>query len=206
MPVPSPITRRQLVFLAGAAVRLGATEPDFWNDKPASEWSTADCYRLANRSPWADPVQSWAYASNRLAASAAGVPWPPASQWGPKGVVTWESARPIREAFKSSLPYIFANTYVIGVDGIPRGSAGSLSSLRQFTVLRSKGKQKWTVRASVARELVRNSVVCAFGFPRGAAPIDEDISEVVFETQFGRWLVQAKFRPKDMLYHGELAL
>ena len=44
-------------------------------------------------------------------------------EWGPKGVVTWESAKPLRDALKTRLPRIFANCYVIGVDGIPLGDA-----------------------------------------------------------------------------------
>jgi hypothetical protein len=205
----SRFSRRQLLLLAGAGVRLGASETDFWNNKPAEEWSIADIYRLANHSPWANAVQSWSHPPGRGRESGAALgspPWPGMPEWGPKGVVTWESARPIRDAFKSSLPYFFAHTYVIGVDGIPRGAAGGLNYLKQFTVLRSKGKQKWTVHATVARELIRNSAVCAFGFPRSGAPIDLDVSEVVFETQLGKWLVQTKFHPKDMLYRGELAL
>jgi hypothetical protein len=207
---PCSISRRQLVMLAGAALRLRASEPDFWNCKPAEEWTAADIYRLANHSPWANPVQSWTRdpAHSRGGPSSIGAPppWPIAPEWGPRGVITWESAPPIRDAFKCSLPYVFANTYVIGVDGIPRGAAGNLNRLRQNSVLRSKGKVKWTIRATVARELIRNSAVCAFGFPRDAAPIDADVNEVVFESEFGQWLMEAKFRPKDMLYHGELAL
>jgi hypothetical protein len=207
--VASILSRRQLFLLAAATARLGASEPpDFWNRKPADEWDTSDIYRLANHSPWANPVQSWPQPHSRGgigAASIGGSTWGGSPEWGPMGVVTWESARPIRDAFKSRLPELFDDFYVIGVDGIPR-AARNLDSLRQFTVLRGKGKQHWSVVATVAQELVRNSEICAFGFHRDAAPIDPDTTEVVFETQFGRWLVQTKFRPKDMLYHGELAL
>ena len=203
------MSRRQLICLAGAAARLGARDNEFWNDKPAYEWSTADCYRLANHSPWANPVQSWSRGvppRGSGPSAASGTPWPPPSEWGPRGVITWESAQPIRDAFKTFLPYVFAHSYVIGVDGIPRGTAGGLNSLQQFTVLRAKGKVKWAVRPVVVREIIRNSAVCAFGFPRAQAPIDADTEEVYFETEFGRWLVETKFRPRDMLYRGELAL
>jgi hypothetical protein len=210
--VPFRLSRRQLFALAGAAARIGASEPvaqvDFWNSKPAEEWSTADIYRLANRSPWANPVQSWTRIQPyRGGGSAAGGnPWPPSPEWGPKGVITWESARPIRDALKTPLPFMFANHYVIGVDGIPLGNTRNPNYLRQFTVLRCKSKAKWSVRALVAHELVRNSVVYAFGFSRAGAPIDPDTEEVVFEAEFGRWMIQTKFKPKDMLYHGQLAL
>ena len=204
---PPMLNRRQLFLLAGAAVRLGASDTDFWNSKPAAEWSTGDIYRLANHSPWANPVQSWTRTNPvRGSGSGNGADWPPPTEWGPKGVITWESARPLREALKTRLPRVFANCYVIGVDGIPLGYARGADYLRQFTVLRSKGKVKWTVRPRVAGELIRNSVVYAFGFPKAAAPIDPEMGEVYFESQFGRWTVQTRFRPRDMLYRGQLAL
>jgi hypothetical protein len=204
---PAILNRRQIFLLAGAGGRLAAYQaavPDFWNSKPPAEWSIADKYRLANHSPWANPVQSWPRGSfNRPGAK--GGPWPSSPEWGPKGVITWESARPIREALKTPLPRVFANCYVLGVDGIPLGNVPFLD-LRRSTVLRGKGKTKWTVKASVVRQLVRNSVVYAFGFPRASAPIDADTGEIDFAAQFGRWMVQTRFRPKDMLYHGELAV
>jgi hypothetical protein len=70
------LSRRQLFLLAGAAARLEGSESGFWNSKPAAQWSAGDIYRLANHSPWVNPVQAW---------------------FGPKGVVTWESAQPMRE-------------------------------------------------------------------------------------------------------------
>jgi hypothetical protein len=206
----STLNRRQLLLLAGAlSSRLGASEPDFWNIKPPSEWSTGDIYRLANHSPWANSVQSWRRPPLVIGGGgqSGGPIWPASPpEWGPKGVITWESARPIREALRTRLPRVFANSYVIGVDGIPLGNAPSPDYLRAYTVLRSKGRIKWTVRPWAARELIRNSVVYAFGFPRSAAPIDPESSEIYFESQFGRWMVQTRFKPREMFYQGELAL
>jgi hypothetical protein len=201
------LSRRQLFLLTGGAARLRATDADFWNSKPAAEWSIGDIYRLANHSPWANRVQSWALENPRMVGGTRGMP-PPAAppELGPMGVITWESARPLREALKTPLPHVFANCYVIGVDGIPLGYARGADYLRQFTVLRSRGRARWTVRPWVARELIRNSVIYAFGFPRSEAPIGEDCPEVCFESQFGRWMIQTRFRPKEMLYRGELAL
>jgi hypothetical protein len=104
------------------------------------------------------------------------------------------------------LPGEWASLYVIGVDGIPLGGAASPDSFRGNTLLRSTGKAKWTVKATVARELIRNSAVYAFGFPRKAAPIEADGGEVFFESQFGRWKIRAKFQVKAMYCRGQLAL
>ena len=203
---PATLSRRQLFLLAGAAARLQASGPDFWNSKPATEWDAGDIYRLANHSPWANPVQSWANDNRRFMRGAQGGAAASPAEWGPKGVVTWESARPLREALKTPLPRVFANCYVIGVDGIPLGTAGRVDYLRRFTVLRSKGKVNWSVRPWVVRELIRNSAVYLFGFPQSAAPIAADRAEVHFESQFGRWMIQTKFKPREMLYRGQLAL
>jgi hypothetical protein len=205
----SIISRRQLFLLAGATLRMGASEPPFWNAKPPAEWSTGDIYQLVNHSPWANPVQAWRSVlwdyADQARGGRRGLPPPPPQDFGPQGVVTWESARPIRDALKTQLPGVFANFYVIGVDGIPTG--GPLrNNLRRLTVLRSNGKPKWSVKASVGRELIRNSAVYAFGFPKADAPIGPDTGDVVFQTQFGQWMIQAKFRPREMLYRGELAL
>jgi hypothetical protein len=200
---PPVLSRRQLFVLAGAAARMEAASTDeFWNTKPPEEWSAGDKYRLANHSPWANPVEGrHPNTSLRLPRSQGGGVTEP----GPKGVVTWESAQPIRDALKTPLPRVFANYYVIGVDGIPLGNS-YVGSLRRYTALRSTGKAKWTVGATAARELIRNSAVYAFGFSKAAALIGPDTGDVVFETQFGEWFIQAKFKPKDMLYHGQLAL
>ena len=201
------LTRRQLFLLTGAASCIEASEQDFWNSKPASEWTASDIYQLANHSPWANPVQSWTHAPfARSGGSGTSPIWPPGSEWGPKGVITWESASPLREALKTHIPRVFANSYVIGVDGIPLGNVLNPDYLRPFTMLRSKGKIRWSVRPWVARELIRNSVVYAFGFPRASAPIDPDTSEIYFESQFGRWRIETRFRPKDMVYRGQLAV
>jgi len=201
----SILSRRRLLLLAGTALRMEASEPPFWNSKPPGEWSTGDIYQLVNHSPWANPVQGWRPGfADPFRPPRTGPP-PAPQEFGPKGVVTWESARPIRDALKTQLPGVFSNLYVIGVDGFPTG--GSLrNNLRRATVLRSNAKPKWSVNAVVVRELIRNSAVYAFGFPKAAARIAADSGEVVFQTQLGLWTVHTKFKPKEMLYHGDLAL
>jgi hypothetical protein len=194
---PFILNRRQLFLLGAAAARLAAAEDDFWNTKPSAEWNAGDIYRLMNHSPWAKPVQWWHPFPTPIEP-------PIRSQLGPKGVVTWESAQPIRDAQKAPLPRVLANFYVIGVDGIPLGNH-SAGYLRRFAVLRSHGRPKWAVGASVARELIRNSSVYAFGFSKAAA-IGPDTADLVFEMHFGQWMIQTKFKPRDMLYHGGLAL
>jgi hypothetical protein len=202
---PRELSRRRLLYLAGAAARLAAAEPDFWDAKPPDEWSVADIYQLVNRSPWAKPVHGFLRPTPRAPDVAPRGRAPVPDIVGPSGVVTWESSQPVRDALKTPLPGAFADCYVLGVDGIPLGTA-SVDDLKESAALRSSGKVRWTVRAQAVLELIRTSPVYALGFPRAAAPIGLDSVEIVFEVQFGRWLVEARFDPRKMLYHGQLAV
>jgi hypothetical protein len=199
------LSRRQLLVLAGAAARLAAAEQDFWDTKPPEEWSVADIYQLVNRSPWAKPVRGFVRPAPRGPDLAPRGRPPLPDPVGPNGVVTWESSQAVRDALKTPLPGALADCYVIGVDGIPLGTA-STDDLQSSAALHSSGKVKWTVRAQVVLELIRTSPVYALGFSRTAAPIGLDSGEIVFDAQFGRWLVEARFEPRKMLYHGQLAV
>jgi hypothetical protein len=185
------LTRRRILFLAAAVTQLRASSDDFWNTKPPSEWGPGEIYRLMNHSPWANWVE-----------------WSEPFE-GPdqpiKCVVTWESALPIRQALKTPMAPVYANYYVIGMDGVPAGNH-SADKLGRFATLRSSGTRGWKVAATSARERIRTSAVYQFAFPRATAPIGVETKEVVFEMNVGHWTLQSKFRPKEMLYRGELAL
>ena len=201
-------------MLAGSALRLGAAQNDFWNTKPPSDWTAGDVYQLMNHSPWSiakyatrpgprfGPGVSASSRDGSLPGSDA--PTLP-SRLGPKVVVTWESAPPIRDALKTPLPDDFAGCYVIGVDGMPLGGAPPMSLLGRST-LRSAVKVNWAARPVVVRELDRTSAVYLLGFPRAAAPIIPQGGDVLFTVRFGPWLLEVKFRPRDMVYRGQLAL
>lgn len=201
------LSRRQLMLLAGSAARLAASAKDFWNIKPPAQWSKGEIYRLANQSPWAKPVQAWRPGiTNSPLKDKVGVLPPTGYVFGPKGVVTWESAQPLRDAFQVALPPGFTDSYVIGVDGFALGDTPSLDSLSGSTVLRCMGKRKWTASVAGMAEVTRGSVVYLFGFARAPAPLGRDSGEVIFETQFGEWTVRARFRPRDMFYRGAAAV
>lgn len=198
---PSVLSRRRALLLTGAAAaQLGASNLDFWNTKPVREWSVADIYQLTNRSPWAKQVQWWGPPLQTADTVPSKMP-----AVLPNAVVVWESARPIRDALKSGLPAVFVDHYVVSFDG-PTLSDETLRSLAAETVLETKSKAKVKARAALVGRLVRNSVAYAFGFPTKAVPIGPDCDEVIFQTQFGIWMLKATFKPKEMLYHGELAV
>jgi hypothetical protein len=136
------MTRRE--WLCAAALlggeRAWGAANDFWNRRPAAEWTSAEIVQLLSVSPWARSINI-ALPGTGLAAGAAD----PSQQAGqrdptttaggargpditesrrksgpPKGhlVVRWESAAPVREALRTRLPAEFDGHYVVSVEGI----------------------------------------------------------------------------------------
>jgi hypothetical protein len=48
--------------------------------------------------------------------------------------------------------------------------------------------------------------VYRFAFPRAAAPIGPDTEDVLFEMELKPWTLQTKFKPREMVYRGKLAV
>src|SRR5262249_24597506 len=111
--------------MAGPDRLFSGSGSDFWNRKDPSEWSSDEVDRLITRSPWAKEITATApqtVYSQRQPAPAGrgglsipgigGMGLPGAGRRGPsapgttpyKGVVRWESAKPVLEALKESLP------------------------------------------------------------------------------------------------------
>ena len=140
-----------------------------------------------------------------------------------EGTVRWESARPILDAMKSPLPEAFEGHYVISASGIPlmgsrstgsgedddstasrRQEQDDLDRLKGLTSLRPKGRD--VVQAGVVARQIGTGSSFLFGFSREMLPLDTRDADILFTTQLGRLLVKANFLPKEMLYHGELAV
>jgi hypothetical protein len=139
-----------------------------------------------------------------------------------KGTVRWESAQPILDAVKSSLPEAFANHYVISVSGFPlnpgrrnrdtedSGPAPSsdaqdaLDHLKAVTYLQPKGKA--AAQPGVVQKAVSTGDVILFGFSKEILDLSRDDEEVGFSTRLGRLSIKTKFNLKEMTYHGKLAV
>lgn len=144
-----------------------------------------------------------------------------------KGIVRWESAKPIQEALKTPLGAELASSYVISVSGIPVLTPGRqhsddgdtdtavskglsddvLERIKNLTYLEPKGKS--AAQPSVVQKgpVTNNgSTTILFGFPREAVQLSADDREVMFTTQFGKLEIKTKFNLKDMMYHNVLAL
>ena len=132
-----------------------------------------------------------------------------------KGVVRWESAKPVLEASKGKLPDPLANHDVISVIGFPiggrrtdseDGGAMKLSNAMQerikaATSLTPKGKD------AVHPDVVQLSgFALLLGFAQDSVKLTPDDKEVAFATLIGRMAIKTKFNFKEMMYHETLAI
>ena len=140
-----------------------------------------------------------------------------------EGTVRWESARPVLEAMWSPLPDAFEGHYVICVSGIPlmgsrsmvggedddsaasrRQEQDDLDRLKGLSSIQPKGRD--LVQAGVVARQVGTGSSFLFGFSREMLPLGPHDTDILFTTQLGRLVVKAHFLPKEMQYHGELAV
>lgn len=241
------LSRRGWILAAAGALaswdRLaGFARQDFWNEKPLDQWSSDEIHKLLTKSPWAKEVMAQKSSGSknssvrrdptmtnprmpgtRNSRMPGGMSTPRTTTSAPKtvttykGSVVWESAAPVRAAFKTPLPGDFAGMYVISVGGIalaptrqqedggaPRATRSAMDKLRQATALEVKGHDP--LEAGVARQITDNGNVFTFGFAKQALEISKDEKEVTFVTFMGKLRFAARFSPKEMIYKGELAL
>jgi hypothetical protein len=222
------LSRRSLLFLAGGACWAFAGK-EFWETKDPGEWSSDEIARLLTKSPWAKATSAESVKTQKNSAPNTSIPntmpgarnsrnnggmgRPPRNPPDKivttyKGTVVWESAAPVRAALKTRLPDGFEGNYVLGMSGVPLAKSETKSGLervRQITTLHSK-TQPAPLEAATIQLDNSNGTVYLFGFSREALSIAKDEKEVVFTTHMGKLAFTAKFNPKDMLFHGELAL
>jgi hypothetical protein len=220
-------------FTASDLVSARAKD-DFWDKQQPNEWSSEQRTQLITDSPWAKQVRADTSrvqpAGPPIPDSGKPVPMrmPGSINMGGargrgrhagsvpafQGIVRWESAKPVLAALKKALPSELADHYVIGVSGFPFGLRNregsesrdtSLDDLKQITTLRAKGKDP-AQAGVVLRGRDSDGPVLLFGFSRDVIELAPSDKNVEFETQLGPLGISAKFEPKQMRYHGELAL
>jgi hypothetical protein len=205
---------------------------EFWETKDPGEWNSDDIAKLLSKSPWAKSTTAESVKRQKNTMPDSSIPntmpgtrssrntgglgrMPGGNQkaQGPrtvttyKGTVVWESAAPVRAALKTKLPDGFEGQYVLGVSGVAltkSDSKNALDRIRQVTTLQCKGKDP--LEPAGVQEDTTNGTAYLFGFSREALALAKDDKDVVFTTHMGKLAFTAKFNPKDMLYHGELAV
>jgi hypothetical protein len=135
-----------------------------------------------------------------------------------KALIRWESAKPIREARKKSLPADVEKFYVLSLTGLPMfggiegrvpnrddrpqiSSGERLANLQKNTLLQVRRKDP--MRPERVEEFEEGML---FLFSRDDRPIREESKEIVFQTKMGPLELKAKFVLKEMVYRGQLEL
>jgi hypothetical protein len=188
--------------LFGLTRAWGAT--DFWNRKPAKEWTDQDIRQLITKSPWAqearaDPKRDVTSPVPETAQSAGGPDKPVIGARAATVTVCWDSARPVLDALGNFLPPGFGAHYVIGVNDPGR----EIEPLKSSSALSAKGKEPVQAGAIVRG---RDGVTVFFGFSKDLLPLTVRDKDVLFALDTDRFALRAKFDPKEMVYRGELAL
>ena len=197
---------------------------DFWETKPFLEWSDKEVEKILNASPWATvvavplpntgPIPS---ADGDGRGRGGGESFGP----GPRRVritISWRSALPLKQAAvrqqaglrgtpsSEALALLSKDDefYVVGLQGLPpqftRGGAGM--TIESF--LRREGKPPIPAQQA-GSQMTRGSVLLLIGFPR-TDPITLDDREVEFEVKFDQLSIRKKFKLKDLVFGGTLAL
>jgi hypothetical protein len=143
--------------------------------------------------------------------------------------VRWESAQPVLDAVAVPLPQGFEGRYVISVSGLPigvmerprRGESAPMSAdprentpaarqrrmveqLQTSATLEARGREP--EQPGVVRPVPRTSGTYLFGFSKELLPLTANDREIVFTLRTALMSVRAKFDPKEMVYHGQLAV
>ena len=121
--------------------------------------------------------------------------------------VRWESALPIVDARQSVIPEEFAGRYVISVTG--PGRFGPIQTrvpdviLKNSATLSAKGKQP--AQPGLV-EYTKSGATVLFGFEKDFLNLTAADKDVQFFLDSGDLELKARFEPKEMMYHGQLAL
>ncbi len=132
-------------------------------------------------------------------------------------VVRWESAQPVRDALQLPPLQGFEGRYVISVSNIPAGvmnlhrrneapptPESIIAELQGAATLEATGHEP--AQAGIVRRLAGTQTSYLFGFSKDLLPLTGNEKEVLFILRTARVSVKEKFEPKNMIYHGKLAV
>lgn len=211
--------RRELMAaLTGMGIALAARDlfaaSDFWNKKDPDAWTSEQILLLTTRSPWAIqarvvPKQGRDHGSSQTLAPDVAGGRSGGRGTGPDPVVqvaevtvVWSSAKPLLDVLKTSFPMDFGGHYVISIMELPPGAHGkAVTQDAMEATLSVKGKGSV---GSGAIQLTREAAI--FGFSKDLLPITAMDKDVIFELKTDQYSIRARFEPKEMLYHGALAV
>jgi hypothetical protein len=143
--------------------------------------------------------------------------------------VRWESAQPVLDAVGVPLAADLRNRYVLSVSGLPlgimerrkRGAGVEMSAdpeqntpiarqrrmieqLQLSATLEARGKEP--EQPGIVKAVPRTPGTFLFAFSKELLPLTVNDREVLFTLRTALMSVRAKFEPKEMVYHGQLAV
>jgi hypothetical protein len=86
----------------------------------------------------------------------------------------------------------------------PQREQDDLDPLKGLSNVEARGRDP--VYASLVTRQVATGSSFLFGFSKELLPLETRDTDFMFTTTLGRLVVKAHFLPKEMLYHGELAV
>ncbi len=204
---------------------LGA---DFWDQKPADQWTKEEIERLLAKSPWSRDANIVNTAQTGPLTTRSpmmrrgrnvGVPTDNQTpeitgKWS--AGVRWDSALPIREALKNKMSVELSENYIVNVFGNVPSPAPSIDDsaderktkfdiLQERTRLDRKGDPIELKRVELAPATPYSSPGTLFYFSR-VFPVTLEDKQVTFITKIGPLELKCKFTLKEMIYRGNLEL
>jgi len=206
---------------------LGAAA-EFWDSKPASEWTPGEIARLSTASPWAvktratmggeapvagslraprnatwDQIDQINQAAVAAAEKAHRTPGASIAFYG-EVIVTWESAEPMRLIRRSEQGPEFREHYVIRVTGLPDAVLKRLNAgeMRKASLGMPRKRR---INADLA-QIERPEGRVEFAFPSRAMPLSAADRAVRFLMTLGQMTIQARFDLSRMMFRNALAI
>lgn len=234
-PSPQVTMTRRTAILVGLGVPALAYSPrEFWNEKKSADWTDDERQELLSKSPWAKEAEVKSNVGpgglgaprasgsmNRRTMGGSRTPGTvpntsPVPEGHYKAIVRWDSALPVREAYRNQSKDDPAANYILCVSGdLPMLGRRSndeseseyqqrLDMLKQYTKLEKKGDVIYLTKIGYQSGAAAVSGTL-FYFERNDL-IRLDDKQVTFVTKLGPLDVKVKFALREMLYLGKLEL
>jgi len=213
------------IYTVGSATIAAA---DFWTIRPFTEWTDKEARSIFEGSPWAALVSvplppAGPVPSGDVAAGGRGGGRGGDDSFGPgprrvRITISWRSALPVKQAIvRTQLKAGGAPTadqqtflaqaeqyYVIAIQGVPPQYVRPGNGATVESFLRRNGKTPIAAEQASSQPSAGGATLL-IGFPRTDGITLED-GEVEFVAKFDGLEVKRKFKLKDMLFDGTLAL
>jgi hypothetical protein len=120
-------------------------------------------------------------------------------------IVRWESAAPILQITRISLPDEFRDHYVIGVTGLPASLFSNTSTLTTQAGAQLIVRKRPPHQADFIA-LTSDKRTLLFAFPKASVSVKSTDKAIGFNMSLKGIVIKTQFDPREMVYHGRPAL